>query len=209
MLPRTSPPTMASRATTSPSTTPPLATNTWRPARIVPTTVPSTFTTPSAVISPTTRIPVPMIDRPESASEPARPFSVNTAISGALFHERERIERSALAADFEVQMRRGRAAGVAGQRDHLPRRDLVTLADQEPRSVPIHALIPVGMPQEHEIPVVGIGPGRLHGSPAGRPHRGPERDRDIHPGVSLPCVPRPDLPAGDESRDVERPVAGA
>src|SRR5439155_761151 len=68
MLPRTSPPMIASRLITSPSTSPPLPTSTCRPARTVPTTVPSIFTTPSAVMSPTTRIPAPMIERPVSDS---------------------------------------------------------------------------------------------------------------------------------------------
>src|SRR5437773_1042294 len=68
ILPRTSPPMIASREITSPSTSPPFPTSTCRPARTVPTTVPSIFTTPSAVMSPTTRIPVPMMDSPASES---------------------------------------------------------------------------------------------------------------------------------------------
>src|SRR5204863_10081521 len=85
---------------TSPSTSPPFPTSTCRPARTVPTTMPSIFTTPSAVMSPTTRIPVPMMDSPASESSGPCPFSVNIAISVLLFHDREGIERLALAADF-------------------------------------------------------------------------------------------------------------
>ena len=92
MLPRTSPPMIASREITSPSTSPPFPTSTCRAARTVPTTVPSIFTTPSAVMSPTTRIPVPMMESPASASGAPCPFSVNIAISILLFDDRERIE---------------------------------------------------------------------------------------------------------------------
>src|SRR4029077_4530031 len=159
MLPRTSPPIMASREITSPSTSPPFPTSTCRPARpgptprpplfhkpppalTGPTTVPSIFTTPSAVISPTTRIPVPMMDSPASESSGPCPFSVNIAISVLLFHDREGIERLALAADFEVEVRRRGSSGVAGKSDHLPRLHRVAFAHQEARGVPIHGFIP-------------------------------------------------------------------
>src|SRR3989454_5979791 len=75
---------MASRLTTSPSTSPPRATNTCFAARTVPFTEPSIFTTPSAEMSPMTRIPAPMIDSPGTPSRlppGAAPFSENTAIS--------------------------------------------------------------------------------------------------------------------------------
>src|SRR6266496_4100907 len=150
MLPRTSPPMIASREITSPSTSPPLPTSTWRAARTVPTTVPSILTTPSAVMSPTTRMPVPMMERPASDSSAPCPFSVNIAISVLLFHDREGVERLALAADFEVEVRRRGSAGAAGERDHLSRLHGVAVAYQHARRVPVHGFIPARMPQEHE-----------------------------------------------------------
>src|SRR5256885_8066063 len=161
ILPRTSPPMIASREITSPSTSPPFPTSTCRPARTVPTTVPSIFTTPSAVMSPTTRIPVPMMDSPASESSGPCPFSVNIAISVLLFHDREGIERLALAADFEVEVRRRGSPGVSGQGDHLPRLHRVAFAHQEARGVPIHGFIPARVPQEHEQSVRRVGAGRF------------------------------------------------
>src|SRR5256885_5116812 len=99
-------------------------------------------------MSPTTRMPVPMIERPVSVSGTPCPFSVKMAMSILLFHDREGIERLALAADFEVEVRRGGSPGTARERDHLPRHDRVTFADHDPRGVPIHRLISGGVPQE-------------------------------------------------------------
>src|SRR6266478_2767491 len=167
MLPRTSPPIMASREITSPSTSPPFPTSTCRPARTVPTTVPSIFTTPSAVISPTTRIPVPMMDSPASESSGPCPFSVNIAISVLLFHDREGIERFTLAADFEVEVRRRGSSGVAGKSDHLPCLNRVAFAHQQARRVSIHGFIPARVSQEHEQAVCLVGASRLDRTAAG------------------------------------------
>src|SRR2546425_4849614 len=164
MPPRTSPPTIASRVRMSPSTRPPLATSTWRAARTVPTIEPSTFTTPSAETSPSTRIPVPMIDSPASGSGPERGFSVKIAMSIPFFHDRQRVDRSTLAADLEMQMGRRGATRVAGQSDDLPRLHLFSLADQKPGGVPIHGLIPRGMSQEDVHAVIGIGSRGGHGA---------------------------------------------
>src|SRR5437773_393298 len=84
-------------------------------------------------MSPTTRMPVPMIERPVSVSGTPCPFSVKMAMSILLFHDREGIERLALAADFEVEVRRGGSPGAARERDHLPRHDRVTFADHGAR----------------------------------------------------------------------------
>src|SRR5207245_2988254 len=117
-------------------------------ARTVPTPVPASFTTPSALMSPTTRMPVPMMDSPDSDSSPPCPFSVNIAMSVLLFHDREGIERLALAADFEVEVRRRGSPRVAGERDHLPRLHRVAFAHQQARGVPIHRFIPARVPLE-------------------------------------------------------------
>src|SRR3977135_2147077 len=183
MLPRTSPPMIASREITSPSTSPPFPTSTCRPARTVPTTVPSIFTTPSALMSPTTRMPVPIMDSPDSDSGAPCPFSVNIAISVLLFYDREGIERPALAADFEVEVRRRGAPRVAGEGDHLPRLHRVALAHQEPRGVPIHGFIPARVPQEHDQSVRRVRPGGLDHTAAGGAHRGPGGHGDIDAGV--------------------------
>src|SRR6266850_1737292 len=129
---------IASRLTTSPSTSPPLATRTCFAACTVPTTVPSIFTTPSAEISPTTRMPAPMIDSPVTASPPAPPFSVNNAISGALLHEGERIERLPVAPNLEMQMGCSGPPRVARQGDHLPRLDVVAFRHDEAGGMSIH-----------------------------------------------------------------------
>src|SRR5881394_144388 len=149
---------IASRLTTSPSTSPPFATSTCFAACTVPTTVPSIFTTPSAEISPTTRMPAPMIDSPVTTSPPDPPFSVNIAISGALLHERERIERLLVSPDLEMQMWCRRPPRAARQGDHLSRLDVVTFHDEESGRVPIHRLISGRMAQEDEQTVVGVIP---------------------------------------------------
>src|SRR5437870_8647073 len=131
MLPRTSPPMIASREITSPSTSPPFPTSTWRPARTVPTTAPSIFTTPSAVMSPTTRMPVPMMDSPASVSGTPCPFSVKIAMSILLFHDGEGIERFALATDFEVEVRRRGSSRAAREGDHLSRRHRVAFLHEQ------------------------------------------------------------------------------
>src|SRR2546422_877632 len=141
---------MASFVMTSPSTSPPFATSTWRPARTVPTTVPSIFTTPSATMSPSTRMPAPMIESPASDSGAPCPFSVKIAMSILLFHDSERVERPSVTADFEVQVRSRGSPRGSGQRDHLPCLHRVSLAYQQPRGMPVHRLIPLGMAQEHE-----------------------------------------------------------
>src|SRR6267378_7853769 len=161
---------MASRLTTSPSTSPPLATRTCFAARTVPFTDPSIFTTPSAEMSPTTRMPAPMIDSPVTPSPPAPPFSVNAAISVTLLHERERIERLLVAPNLEVQMGSGRPPRVARQGDHLPRLDVVAFHHDQPGGVSIHRLIPGRMAQEHEQPVVSIVPRRRDRAPARSAH---------------------------------------
>src|SRR5207249_5790708 len=120
----------------------PFPTSTCRPARTVPTTVPSIFTTPSALMSPTTRMPVPMMDSPDSDSSPPCPFSVNIAMSVLLFHDREGIERLALPADLEVEVRRRGSPGVTGQGEHLARLHRVAFAHQETRGMPMHRCIP-------------------------------------------------------------------
>src|SRR2546421_4129891 len=206
MLPRTSPPMIASREITSPSTSPPFPTSTCRPARTVPTTVPSIFTTPSAVMSPTTRIPVPMMDSPASESSGPCPFSVNIAISVLLFHDREGIERLALAADFEVEVRRRGSPGVSGQGDHLPRLHRVAFAHQEARGVPIHGFIPARVPQEHEQSVGRVGAGRFDHTAPGRAHCGARGHGDVDAGMRFGGVARPHLAPGDEAGEVERPV---
>src|SRR5919106_1098203 len=204
--PRTSPPTMASRVNTSPSTTPPLATSTWRAARTVPTTVPSTFITPSANRSPVTFIPAPMIDSPVTASAGPCPFSAKIAISASLLDQRERVDGPAPAADFEVQVWRGGSSGAAGEGDHLPRADLIPLAHQETRGVSIHRLIPVGMAQEHELPVVRVGAGFLHRGAAGGPHGRAFRHGEVDPDVGLARVAGAHLPARQEAGRVHGPV---
>src|SRR3989449_6804832 len=68
-------------------------------------------------MSPTTRMPVPMIERPVSVSGAPCPFSVKMAMSILLSHDREGIERLPRVADFEMQMRRGGSARAAGKRD--------------------------------------------------------------------------------------------
>src|SRR6266550_4227642 len=205
-VPRTSPPMIASREITSPSTSPPFPTSTCRPARTVPITVPSIFTTPSAVISPTTRMPDPMIDSADSDSGAPCPFSVKMAISFLLFHHRERVEGLALAPDLEVQVGGRRAPGAPRERDHLTRLHGVALVDQQPRRVPIHRFISVAMPQEDEHPIIGVCARRLHDPAAGRPHGGPHRDGDVDPGMRLRRVILSYLTAGDETRDIEGPL---
>src|SRR6266513_2396176 len=206
MLPRTSPPMIASREITSPSTSPPFPTRTWRPARTVPTTVPSIFTTPSALMSPTTRIPVPMMDRPDSDSGAPCPFSVNIAMSILLFHDREGIERLALAAAFEVEVRRRGSSRVAGERDHLPRLHRVAFAHQKARGVPIHRFRPARVPHEHEQSVRRVGARRLDRPAAGGTDRRAGGHGDIDAWMRLGDIAGPHLPAGDEARDIERPV---
>src|SRR5207237_6627398 len=126
------------REMTSPSTSPPFPTSTCRPARTVPTTVPSIFTTPSALMSPTTRMPVPMMDSPDSDSSPPCPFSVNITMSVLLFHDREGIERLALPAVLEVEVRRRGSPGVAGQGDHLARLHRVAFSNRQARLLATH-----------------------------------------------------------------------
>src|SRR5438552_1769087 len=183
---------MASFVMTSPSTSPPFATSTWRPARTVPTTVPSIFTTPSATMSPSTRMPAPMIESPASDSGAPCPFSVKIAMSILLFHDSERVERPSVTADFEVQVRSRGSPRGSGQRDHLPCLHRVSLAYQQPRGMPVHRLIPLGMAQEHEQTVGGIDArGRDH-PPAGRAYRRALGHRDgDHEGPPLACVERP------------------
>src|SRR5437899_12504767 len=206
ILPRTSPPMIASREITSPSTSPPFPTSTCRPARTVPTTVPSIFTTPSALMSPTTRMPVPMMDSPASDSSAPCPFSVNIAMSILLFHDREGIERLALAADFEVEVRRRGSPGVAREGDHLPRLHRVALAHQEARGVSVHGLIPTRVPQEDEQSVRRVGAGRLDRTATSCAHRCAGGHGDVDAGMRFGDIARPDLTPGDEARDVERPV---
>src|SRR6266699_1520377 len=208
MLPRPPPPMRASRAITSPSTVPPFATSTWRPARTVPTTVPSTFTTPSAVMSPTTRIPVPMIDRPASASPWPWPFSVKSAMSVALLHQRERVQRFAVPPDLKMEMRRRRAPGIAGQRDDFSGRHDLALNHEQPRGVAIHALIPFGMPQEYEQPVIRIGPDRGDRTAAGCAHRRAQLRGDVDARMRLGRITRADLAASDEAATLQWPVPG-
>src|SRR5881296_1192216 len=208
MLPRTSPPMIASREITSPSTSPPFPTSTCRPARTVPTTVPSIFTTPSAVMSPTTRIPVPMMESPASVSGAPCSFSVKIAMSILLFHDREGVERLALAADFEVEVRRGGSPRGARERYHLPRLHRVAVAHEETRRVAIHRLIPPAVPQEHEQAVGGVGARRFDQPAAGRVHRRPDGDRDVDPRMRLGGISRADLAPGHEACDVEGPVDG-
>src|SRR6266540_4782412 len=196
---------IASRLTTSPSTSPPFATNTCLAARTVPTTVPSIFTTPSASMSPTTRIPPPMMESPATDSPPPipAPFSVNSAISVPLLHQRQGIERLAVAPDFEMQMRGGRPPRAAGQSDHLPRLDLVTLCHEQPGGVPIHRLIPRQMPQEHEQPVIGIVPRGGHRAAARRAHRGLDGCGDVDSGMGLAGGAGPYLTARHEPHRLE------
>src|SRR5881396_3693667 len=209
MLPRTSPPMIASREITSPSTSPPLPTSTCRPARTVPTTVPSIFTTPSAVMSPTTRIPAPMIERPVSDSGAPCPFSVKIAMLVLLFDDRERIERPALAADLEMEVRGGGTPRTAGQGDHLPRSHRVAFVHEETRGVPIHRLIPLSVPQEDEQPIRGVGPCGLDHSAAGGPDGRSRGHRDVDPRVRLRRVTGAYLTPGHEPRDVEGPLGGS
>src|SRR6266487_343000 len=206
MPPRTSPPMIASRLTTSPSTSPPLATRTCFAACTVPTTVPSIFTTPSAEMSPTIRIPVPMIDNPVTASPPAPPFSVNNAISGALLHERKRIERLAVAPNLEMQMGCGRPPRSARQGDHLPCLDVIAFRHDQAGSVSIHRLISRRMAQADEHAIVGVIPHFGNRPPARSPDRRAGRYGDVDPGVGFGHVPGTDLAPGHEAGDVERPV---
>src|SRR5437879_1179277 len=162
---------IASREITSPSTSPPFPTSTWRPARTVPTTVPSILTTPSAVMSPTTRIPVPMMESPASASRAPCPFSVNIAMSVLLFHDREGIERLPLAANFEVEVGRRGSTRVAGEGDHLSSLHRIPIVYEDARRMSIHGFIPPHMPHEHEQPIGRIGPRGFDHAATGRAHR--------------------------------------
>src|SRR3989449_8284622 len=162
MLPRPPPPMIASREITSPSPSPPFPTSTWRPARTVPTTAPSIFTTPSAVMSPTTRMPVPMMDSPASVSGTPCPFSVKIAMSILLFHDGEGIDRFALATGFEVEVRLPVSSRTALHRDHLTRRHRVAFLHEQAGRMPVHRLIPSAVPQEHEQAVRRIEIGRAH-----------------------------------------------
>src|SRR5947208_1402640 len=206
ILPRTSPPMIASREITSPSTSPPFPTSTCRPARTVPTTVPSIFTTPSAVMSPTTRIPVPMMDSPASESSGPCPFSVNIAISVLLFHDREGIERLALAADFEVEVRRRGRTGAYRDRTHevlgrgrplFPRRPdaqhgaqllVVRLGPVQRRRELLHATVLLLEPRH-----LALQSGHTGGRATDRSsEREEQHDQQTdHEGAPLPCLERP------------------
>src|SRR3989454_2986323 len=206
--PRSSPPMIASRATMSPSTSPPFPTSTWRPARTVPTTAPSIFTTPSAVMSPTTRMPVPMMDSPASVSGTPCPFSVKIAMSILLFHDGEGIKRLALATDFEVEVRRRGSSRAAREGDHLSRRHRVAFLHEQAGGMPVPRLLPAAVPQEHEQAARRIGAHRLDHAAAGGAHRCADGDRDVDAGMRLGGVARAHLAAGDEARGGERPGRG-
>src|SRR5260370_42089028 len=113
-------------------------------------------------MSPTTRIPVPMMESPASPSGAPCPFSVKIAMSVLLVHDREGIERLATAADFEMEVGRRRASRVARQGDHLARGDRVPLPHQEARRVSTHRLISAAVPQEDKQAVAALPAGRLH-----------------------------------------------
>src|SRR5439155_876092 len=83
--------------------------------------------------------------------------SVNIAMSVLLFHDREGIERLALAADFEVEVRRRGSPGITGEGDYLPRLHRVAFAHQQARGVPIHGFIAARVSQEHEQSVRPVG----------------------------------------------------
>src|ERR1700694_1327805 len=199
---------IASRLMTSPSTSPPLATSTCFAARTVPFTVPSIFTTPSAEMSPTTRMPAPMIDNPGTASRPGVPFSVKTAISVRLLHEVERIERLAAASNFEMQLRGRGGPRVAGQTDALTCRDLIAFGGEQPGGVSIHRLIPGRMPQEDVQAVVRIVTRRRHGPAARRAHGSPDGHCDIDARMGFIRNAGAHLAARHETLYVERPVRG-
>src|SRR5256712_10841034 len=189
---------MASFVMPSPSTSPPFATSTWRPARAVPTTVPSIFTTPSATMSPSTRMPAPMIESPASDSGAPCPFSVKIAMSSLLFHDSERVERPSVTADFEVQVRSRGSPRGSGQRDHLPCLHRVSLAYQQPRGMPVHRLIPLGMAQEHEQAVGGVDARRRDHPPPRRAYRRGPRARPGHARMRLRRVAPAPLAPGDQ-----------
>src|SRR5260370_17354864 len=183
---------IASRERSSPPTPPPLRRSPCRKARTVPTTVPSIFTTPSAVMSPTTRIPVPMMESPASPSDAPCPFSVNIAMSVLLFHDRQGIERFPRATDFKVEVRRRGPSRVAGEGDHLPRLHRVAVVHQDARGVPVHRLIAAAMLQEDELAVGGVGARHFHDRPARGPPRGPGGHPHLHPPARFRGDPAPD-----------------
>src|SRR3990172_494746 len=192
----------ASRAITFPSMMPPSDSSTWSPACTLPWTRPSIRITPSASRSPVTVRSLATIERPPppprgpdsgGAPPPGPPTrscdwsstSTRRSPSAFLLHQHSGIDRDPIEPDLEMQMRGGRAAGVAALRDHLAGAHLAPLNRQNPGEVPVHGLVPIGMLHQHEIAVFGLGSG-LENHPAScSPHHASHRDCDIDAGVFL------------------------
>src|SRR5689334_17822051 len=158
-------------------------------------------------MSPTTRMPVPMIESPASDSGPPFPFSVNIAMSVLLSDDREGIDGLPLAADFEMEVRGRGSPGIPREGDHLPRLNRVPFAHQDPRRVAIHAFISAQMAQEDKQAIGRIRAGRLDDAPPRGTHRRARGHRDIDTRMGLRRIAGSHLPPRDEPLGfAERPV---
>jgi len=134
ILPRTSPPMMASRGDHVSFTSPPFPTSTCRPARTVPLPCLRLHDAVSGDVAhhaPSRS----MMDSPLRVQR-ALPFWWNIPFQFSCLTT-VRGSSDFPPADFEVEVRRRGSPGVPGKGDHLPRLHRVAFAHQEARGMPI------------------------------------------------------------------------
>ena len=76
--------------------------------------------------------------------------------SSALRQVAERVDRRAVHAHLEVQVRTGAEAGAAGVADHVALRDVLVAAHRDARLVPVRGREAVVVVDDDEVPVAGL-----------------------------------------------------
>src|SRR5262245_31231382 len=125
----------------------------------------------------------------------------------------ERVDRRAVDADLEMQVRPEAVARAADVAEHLALRDGAA-ADRDARLVGVAGREPTAVVDDHEVPVAAHPAGEDHGPARRRVNRRPVADADVDPRVhAAPAQPeaahdraadRPDEPAGRRRRVVAR-----
>src|SRR4030095_4370667 len=105
--------------------------------------------------------------------------------SASLLNQSRWIERLPVKAYLEVKVRCAGAAAVTGEPDDLACAHRPPSLNRRPVQVSVHGLVPLGMLQEDESPVLRVGPSAQHGTPARCTHHGPDRYCNVKAGMLL------------------------
>src|SRR5690606_8014238 len=158
-----------------------------------PTTEPSTCRSAEASTSPLMVTSAPITEKVEPPLATARAGGRGDATGavgsgffeniGSGLQERARVDRAAMNADFEMEVRTGRSTGVADEADHVASFDLLADAGAPGGHMGVAGHHAVAMADFDDLSVTGLGAHEGNLAVGRRVDRRAERPAEVEPGV--------------------------